>query len=222
MKKRNQKTLREKEFRELQDRYNTLFVRSYRKEKVELEEPIHHGYYLEYVIKDQYLNSKIYNKLVLLLDKQHLAWCGDKSFMRKDYRGKYEKITPSFTSLNIRKYDELDDDLKPFYDIVKKFNVIGQPREIYEVNPSVVKKYFTYKRSKAYITHRYLVDSELESELSFIRRRLEYSFPNEYFDYSWYRKYDSYIERKRIRCKERKFRFEIMKGGVTDDDVFDI
>lgn len=193
-----------KEFYRISKRYSKLTRLLYKPEKVELERPIHYGYNLEYIVKKEYLKSKIINKLVLLTDNQHLAWCKHKSFETKYSESDYDRLIPEFKKYHENDYDKIDERIRSFYIIEFKRNFNGWYKR-YIVDPDIIKKYFTTKRTKHYITHKYLDQPDIKSEKDELFQILTQRYYGEY-----YRNYR--------RSRYNKFMKKMMNKGIRNEN----
>jgi len=132
---------------------------------IELEEPIHHGYDSFFVLRDDISRRKDAPLLEdLLKNYTSVAWCRNKDFIVKR-RGKKEKIEPSLVHVSVAAYLLFSPKKQEFF---TKHFIRGwhSVREVYCLN--LPRHYYVIKKKKSYITHRKVMDAQLQSDLDLV------------------------------------------------------
>lgn len=224
-KKRNQKWLREKEYRKLNDQKDRLRRLIYRPIKVELDQPIHHGYYVEFILKEDVFQKQdeAFKMLLRNFETSKLnifSWSPNKNCEVKNYKGEIIKVEPHFSTIRKSEFMVKFLEFDVFYDISIRFDRFSNRHTPYMVpDYRVINKYFRIKRSKAYITHKFHDDPEIKSQYELLSNTII----NKYYNYDC-STYGSGFEKK---FNNKKFRRQIKEtiryyitSGVDNDLIY--
>jgi len=139
---------------------------------IELEKPVHHGFnaYLtlrEDVAKREDSVSWLYQYFIDNFASE--PWSRTREFYKKNKKGKIDDNRPKFRRLTQKEYDGFLPWVQEHLHRRIEFNW-GQ-EYIYYV-PYVPQHYLVMKIKKSYITHRKVIDGELESQKAFIKDQI--------------------------------------------------
>jgi hypothetical protein len=163
-KKRNKQFIQEKLLNKLKRKDEEINNDIRNQGWVELEKPIHHGFYIEYILRDDILrrdDAAAYQEaLNVCMEK---SWCKDDKFKHKDYKTKkWYDILPKLHNISKEKYEQLSPSAKKFFvedtNKERKYWRYGFSNKWYVCTLSYELVKFI---SKAYITHRREHDSVL-------------------------------------------------------------
>jgi len=173
MKKRNKYFLKEKAIIRLkmEDRKINEAVRN--QGWVELEKPVHHGYYSEWVLRDDISrreDADVYQEALDACSKR--IWSKTEEFKTKDYKTKkwvYHK--PILKTLNKSEYEKLSESAKKHFveDMTPKNWRYGYNDKQYRCTLSYE---LVILKSKAYITHRMEHNGDLKRREAEIEKEL--------------------------------------------------
>lgn len=195
-KHRNEKFLLEKEYRRILENY-------YENRKVkrnlgyyELEEPIKNGFDISWVIREDIFKSPIgWEVESILYHYGKSSWCKTRDFVRKYKRSNNEEIKPYFVKINSNTYDSLYPWAKKWFtrDYLAKSYRNYWGVEVFWYRCTIPAYYLVEKIDVSYITHREIINPDLESEGAYLIKKLEgpkfyYKFNNsEKSNKSWVR-----------------------------------
>lgn len=201
-KKRNKYFLKEKALIRLKAEQNKLWEAKHNENLIELEKPIHDGYYAEYVLRDDILNRSDADVFQEALDIcKSKVWCRNSNFITRDWRTRrMVKVDPVLHKINKEKYDSLSPSAK------KLFVETLPPKRLwgFSINDKFYACTLTYqvviKVTKAYITHRRERDGVLYSMIDEIESNMYNITP-----YPWgkYRDFSGKFWRKHENKKEK-------------------
>jgi hypothetical protein len=174
MKKRNKYFLREKAIIRLkiEDQKNHDAIRN--QGWVELDKPIHHGYYAEWVLRSDILNREDAHVYQEVLDAcAERVWSKNEEFKYKDYKTKkWVFYNPRLIKINKEKYEKLSPSARKHFveDLTPNKNWrYGYSNKQYHCTLSYE---LIVLKSKAYITHRREHDNVLKQIESEIKKDL--------------------------------------------------
>lgn len=139
---------------------------------VELEKPVHHGYNAYLTLREDVARreDKVAWLYQYFIDNFAVeTWSRTKEFYTKNKKGIISDKRPYFKRITKKEYDE-------FYPWVqehlyKKTEFVWGQEYSYYV-PYVPEHYLVTEIKNSYITHRKVVDGELESELAFVKDQM--------------------------------------------------
>lgn len=136
--------------------------------RVPLEEPVFWGYRRELVVRPDVLNRKDAHRILALLPiVQKEEDCKRKDFKRWDWQARsWVEWNHTPRKLFPREYALLPADLKCYFEVHWSY---WRGKRYMISHPWM----FTSKRSKLYITHRFVPDTEVLQEMSYIDGRVE-------------------------------------------------
>lgn len=165
--KKNKKEETYKEFLRLNEEYEELQWGS-RNEIMyeELDKPIKDGYNVSWGVRDDIARSPIGGKVIALVEEfSRTSWSRTIDFKTKIGKGKFQTIEPYFVNLTSEKLDKFHDWVKDWVTIYQGFksytNYWGKEVNYYRV--SIPKYYLVRKVSVSYITHREILQPDIES-----------------------------------------------------------
>ena len=189
---------------------------------IELEEPIHHGYNAEWILRNDIARREDANVYQEALDAcKGKIWCKKKDFKFLNYKTrKWYVANPALKKINKAKYDALSPSAKKFFheDISTKKNHFYKDKDyICTLSFELV-----VKITKAYITHRTEHDGTLYKKKAEIEKQMYDISPNPWGyqrtgDKWWQRHQD----RKAKLAEERKI-VDVAKVYKTTGDKKDL
>lgn len=203
---RNDKFDKEKQVKALMRRMDAIRRLKHSPEYVELEKPIHDGYIATYKLRDDILNRKDAEAYTSALNACNgTLWCDNKTFRYLEKKKWVEKY-PTLRKINKATYDALPIESKRFFyetTIKDKYWREGFRDTQYDCSLSyelvrVIKK--------DYITHRAVLDPNVQSELDEIEARL-YTLTDghPWGGYGPYNKYETMLLNVRDRLMNRLY-----------------
>lgn len=221
-KKRNKYFLREKQLIRLKKEDRKLWEAKRNENLIELEHPIHHGYYAEYVLRDDILrraDADVYQEALNICNDK--IWCKNNNFLTRNWRTrKMVKVEPHLHTINKAKYETLSPSAK------KLFVETLPPKRLWGI--SINDKFYactlTYqlviKVTKAFITHRRERDGELYSMIDETEKMMYRLTPypwGRYRDYSG--KFWKKIQNKREKLHAQRDLGEKLKVYKATHDT---
>lgn len=138
---------------------------------VELEKPIHHGFNAYLTLREdvERRDDKVSWLYQFFIDKfSSETWSRTKVFYYKR-KGKFHDNRPKFRRLTQKEYDSYLPWVQEHLQLRTEFNW-GVEYTYYV--PKIPEYYLVMKIKNSYITHRKVIDGELESKLSFVRDQI--------------------------------------------------
>lgn len=166
--KKNKKSELKKEFLRLKDRYDDLtWGRCDREIYTELDKPIRDGYDVTWELRSDILSGPLAPQLLAILENfGESAWVKNKDCIKRYRKGYQELIEPSFKILTSRKLDSYQDWVSKWYRVDygrKSFtDYYGVENKHYVC--CIPKYYLVKKITPSFITHRLVIQPDVESE----------------------------------------------------------
>lgn len=203
-KKRNDKFFKEKKLIALRMKDAEISAAIRNQSLVELDEPIHHGYNAEWVLRDDILKRDDAHVFQEALDAcKGKIWNRNPEFKFKNTKTKrWEKVNPKLHKLNKVKYEALSPSAKKFfYETTKstKYWRIGyNDKEYcctlsYELVVKITKNYITHRREHDNVL--YQMDAENEKMMYAVAGNNNPWGGNGYGNPKWYRKFENTKEK---------------------------
>lgn len=211
---RNDKSNKEKEIIALKRKFDAIRNLKRNPEYVELPKPIHDGYIATYKLRDDILSRKDAEAYIAALNVCNAnLWCENKDFKFLEKK-KWVKKNPTLRQINKATYDALPITAKRFFyetTIKDKYWREGYRDTHYDCSLSyelvrIIKK--------DYITHRAVLDPNIQSEYSEIEARLNaLTNGHPWGGYGPYSKYEQMM----LNVKERLMgRLYLRKNNLED------
>ncbi|MDW3191533.1 MAG: hypothetical protein R8G66_04190 [Cytophagales bacterium] len=152
-----------------------------------MDKPIRHGWYREYVLRDDIARRKDAHVFLEILDA-----CGSSEWglTKREIEEQWERVTwskdywqwPGFRRIGKRAYRRLSVRAKKYFG---HYEVRWNPWQgsVRRYHCHVPEYYFIPKYTKAYVTHLQSVDSEIDSKISRLENQL---LSDELYPYSWW------------------------------------
>ena len=218
-KKRNKYFFKEKELIRLQTENAKIREAIRNQGLVELDEPIHNGYYAEWILRDDILRRDDAAVFQEALDAcKERIWSRNPEFRVKNRKTKkWDKINPKLRTINKQKYEALSPSAKKHFveDIFqsKRYWRYGYTDKVYRCTLTYE---LVVRISKAYITHRkehdnilYQMDAENDKMMNIVSNGNPWGGGSG--NSKWYRKYEN---KKEKLAEERKI-VDIKKSYPT-------
>lgn len=181
-----------------------------------LDVPIHYGYNVYFVLRDDILKRKDSNIIQYIIDNfSSTEWSLRKDLMTYSYELKADvKIHPKIYDLNQNTYNKLPLKVKDyFYEYEKTY--LNTIRKYYRC--ILPKWFFKIKRVKNYKTHYKIISSELKKEEAYINKKLYTDFYN-LWSYKSHapKKYTKLCNRRDRRKSKNEIRKSINRMSFDD------
>lgn len=162
-----------KEYLQLLDRESKIQDAQAALGYVELEKPYHHGFNAYLILREDIARRQDAEIFQYLLDNYaYETWSRDTIFYKKTKNG-YIDNRPSFKEISEADYLKLDPRYKKYFVHITKRDTPswdGTIRKFYKCY--LEPHYLVMKIKKSYITHRKVIDGELEREFKFVNDKI--------------------------------------------------
>lgn len=217
--KRNKQTEQEKEYLKLRDELDDLLSVRRGKSYIELEEPIHHGYNVEWVLREDVARGPLAHELEsFIYHFSRPGWCANKNLVKKYKKGTPEKIKPEWVYVSKYRYDGMADWCKKWFTKDYQRRRISYFGEVeYDYKVCIPEYYFVERRSKSYITHREILNPDLQSQIDQLKNLLERKF----YKFETYKYSGIKSLTKEYHASDRAFNKRQLKKNMTSIQVIE-
>ena len=225
MKRRNDKFFKEKEYIKLKEKYFSDLTNN-RNNYIVLDEPLHKGWKFIFKLRAdisrredawvyQYIIDKFGISSYVFKNKKDCNNLTSKvRYIKHSYYGN-DYANPHIVDIGEKQYEDLPIAVKKCFSYLKDTIFAGK---LYTCN--IPNFYVEKVLVKHFITKIPILDSELESEISFVRSKLDTDFHNEWAAYSpkkWVRKYLNGVRRTRTKQQLKTY---VDPEDLTFDDNY--
>lgn len=215
------KAIRKKEVRQIQKRIHILYRKLWELGYEKLDQPIRHGWYRELVITNDVQFHKKANAILEiyeLITRCYWGFTKEKAQREWDKKSSLYMIGIDKPTLSIKQYYRLSDQAKSFCKVFRYKTITGKRKTRFYVN--FPKGCMKFQFTRAYITHRKIIDPEMISELKFLESKLN---SREYYDVykgmdgwdTWGATQMAYETEKRERKQKKNIR--MLKNESIED-----
>lgn len=215
------KAIRKKEVRQITKRRAILYRKLWDLGFEKLEEPIRHGWYRELIITKE---VQLYKKADAILELYEMItrcyWGATKEKAQKqwDNNSSLYMIAKDKPTISKKQYNRLSDAAQKFCTVFRYRSIFGKTKTRFYVN--FPKGCMKFQFTRAYITHRKIIDPEMISELKFLESKLN---SRNYYDVykgmdgwdTWGASQMAYETQKRERKQKKNIRM-LKKESVQD------
>jgi hypothetical protein len=223
MKKRNTKFFKAKDVLKYKRIDNELHMAIINQGYIELDKPIHDGYYAEFLLRNDILNRKDSDAIQEALDIcKERVWSKNIDFKYQDNKSKkWLILKPKLNSINKEKYETLSLSAKKYfyedtYNVYKHWKYGFSDKFYrctlsYELIISITKAYITHRREHNNVLYK--MDAENEKMLYIA------SNYNPWGSYKYkYSKFENKKENKHLALKAKREIMDIKKTYKSSND----
>lgn len=221
---KHKKEKNKKEFLKLINHYYDLSRVKRNPEYIKLDKPIHYGFEIYWSVNDNLSDTEYGSEIQALIEEFGCSsWCKDKSFLRKNWKGKFSPIEPYFKTITSDQMDRYQSWVKKWFviDYLAPIRTDWCGREIITYRLNFPKNTIVKKIRPYYLTHREILKPDLMSEISV----MENIFLSNKF-YGLKKKHDlgNFSDKPwaKIRNrKDRQFNKNVLRKNLNSDNEID-
>jgi len=194
---------RQKELRLLEKERWTLWLAMRNLGSIKLDKPLRHGYYTHLILRDDISRRKDAKVFQEIIEKCRVnIWGTNKTHADKCWNGYNTRNSqiqwPGFYKLDEKRFDKLSNKAKRHFE-----KIPHQPNHATRYYCNVPRWYFVKTFTKAYITHRQIIDPKLNRRLDEIDEKLRNSkyYNLSHTDYNAMSKWERVVLHQQNRSK---------------------